>query len=70
MIQLLLLQLLLEFLWLLLGKGYESADDWAHSLLQDLYCLMLILFLDPLGEIMDEHVHDDLMKRLERHQIK
>jgi hypothetical protein len=40
-----------------------------HSLLQDLYCLMLILFLDPLGEIMDEHVHDDLMKRLERHQI-
>jgi divalent metal cation (Fe/Co/Zn/Cd) transporter len=29
---------------LLLGKGYESADDWAALLLQDLSCLMLILF--------------------------
>jgi hypothetical protein len=47
---------------LLLGKGYESADDWAALLLQDLSCLMLILFSDPLGEIMDEHVHDLIEK--------
>jgi hypothetical protein len=47
----------------LLGKGYESADDWAALLLQDLSCLMLILFL-ALGEIMDEHVHDDLIEKI------
>jgi hypothetical protein len=41
---------------LLLGKGYESADDWAALLLQDLYqCLSY--FRPALGEIMDEHVH-------------
>jgi divalent metal cation (Fe/Co/Zn/Cd) transporter len=36
-----------------------------HSLLQDLSCLMLILFFRPaLGEIMDEHVHDDLIEKI------
>jgi hypothetical protein len=30
----------------IIRKGYESADDWRHLLLQDLFCLMRILFLD------------------------
>jgi divalent metal cation (Fe/Co/Zn/Cd) transporter len=35
-----------------------------HSLLQDLSCLMLIFFRPALGEIMDEHVHDDLIEKI------
>jgi hypothetical protein len=36
-----------------------------HSLLQDLSCLMLILFFHAApGEIMDEHVHDDLIEKI------
>jgi hypothetical protein len=42
-----------------------SADDWAAPLLQDLFCLMRILFFRPaLGEIMDEHVYDDLIEKI------
>lgn len=50
---------------LILGKGYETADDWAA-----LFAAGFILFnsykiLRPaLGEIMDEHMYDDLVQEI------
>lgn len=50
---------------ILLGKGYESADDWAALFASGfiLYNSYLI-FRPALGEIMDEHVHDDLIEEI------
>ncbi|MFB0910247.1 MAG: cation diffusion facilitator family transporter [Flavobacterium sp.] len=50
---------------LLLGKGYESADDWAALFASGfiLYNAYLI-FRPALGEIMDEHVYDDLIEKI------
>ena len=50
---------------LFLGKGYESADDWAALFAAGfiLYNSFLI-FRPALGEIMDEHVHDDLIEQI------
>jgi cation diffusion facilitator family transporter len=47
---------------LLMGKGYESADDWAALFAAGfiLYNSYLI-FRPALGEIMDEHLYDDLV---------
>ena len=47
---------------LLLGDGYETADDWAALLASGfiLYNSYLI-FRPALGEIMDEHLYDDLL---------
>lgn len=47
---------------LLLGKGYETADDWAALFAAGfiLYNSYLI-FRPALGEIMDEHYYDDLI---------
>ena len=46
---------------LFLGKGYESADDWAAFFASGfiLYNSYLI-FRPALGEIMDEHLYEDL----------
>lgn len=50
---------------LIMGKGYESADDWAALFAAGfiLYNSFLI-FRPALGEIMDEHVHDDLIDQV------
>lgn len=50
---------------LIMGKGYESADDWAALFAAGfiLYNSFLI-FRPALGEIMDEHVHDDLIEQI------
>jgi cation diffusion facilitator family transporter len=50
---------------LIMGKGYESADDWAALFAAGfiLYNSYLI-FRPALGEIMDEHVHDDLIDQV------
>jgi cation diffusion facilitator family transporter len=50
---------------LFLGKGYESADDWAALLASGfiLYNSYLI-FRPALGEIMDEHLYDDLVDEI------
>jgi len=50
---------------LLMGKGYESADDWAALFAAGfiLYNSYLI-FRPALGEIMDEHVYDDLIAQI------
>ncbi|MBK5270669.1 MAG: cation transporter [Bacteroidia bacterium] len=50
---------------IILGKGYESADDWAA-----LFASVFILYnsyriLRPaLGEIMDEHLYEDLTNKI------
>lgn len=50
---------------LYLGKGYESADDWAA-----LFTILIILynsykiFRPALGEIMDEHVFDEMVNEI------
>lgn len=50
---------------LLLGKGYETADDWAALFAAGfiLYNSYLI-FRPALGEIMDEHYYDDLVSEI------
>jgi cation diffusion facilitator family transporter len=49
------------------GKGYETADDWAALLAAGfiLYNSYLI-FRPALGEIMDEHVYDDLIDEIRK----
>ena len=52
---------------LILGKGYESADDWAA-----LFAAGFILynsyhiFRPALSEVMDEHIHDDMIAEVRR----
>jgi cation diffusion facilitator family transporter len=57
---------------LFLGKGYESADDWAALFAAGfiLYNSYLI-FRPALGEIMDEHLYDDLVDEIRKvsHQV-
>ncbi|MFM2214033.1 MAG: hypothetical protein RL427_1296 [Bacteroidota bacterium] len=50
-----------------MGKGYESADDWAALFASGfiLYNSYLI-FRPALGEIMDEHLYDDLVVDIRR----
>ncbi len=52
---------------LFLGKGYESADDWAALFAAGfiLYNSYLI-FRPALGEIMDEHLYDDLVDEIRK----
>lgn len=53
-----------------LGQGYESADDWAALFASGfiLYNSYLI-FRPALGEIMDEHVYDDLIEDIRKVSI-
>lgn len=50
---------------LIFGEGYESADDWA-ALVASLFILYNAygIFRPALGEVMDEHVYDDLVKEV------
>jgi cation diffusion facilitator family transporter len=52
---------------LFMGKGYETADDWAALFASGfiLYNCYLI-FRPALGEIMDEHVYDDLFEEIKQ----
>jgi cation diffusion facilitator family transporter len=52
---------------LIMGKGFESADDWAALFASGfiLYNCYLI-FRPALGEIMDEHTHDDVVDQIRR----
>lgn len=47
---------------LVLGKGYEAADDWA-ALFAAVFILFnsYLIFRPALGEIMDEHFYDELV---------
>ena len=52
---------------LIMGKGYESADDWA-ALVAALIILYnsYLIFRPALGEIMDEHFYDALILDIRR----
>lgn len=44
------------------GKGYETADDWAALFASGfIFYNSYLIFRPALGEIMDEHVYDDLV---------
>ncbi|UZR98204.1 cation diffusion facilitator family transporter [Chondrinema litorale] len=48
---------------LYMGKGYEAADDWAALFASGIIIFNAYLIFRPaLGEIMDEHFYDDLVK--------
>jgi cation diffusion facilitator family transporter len=52
---------------LIFGKGYETADDWA-ALFASAFILYnaYLIFRPALGEIMDEHLYDDLVKDIRK----
>lgn len=52
---------------LFLGKGYEAADDWA-ALFASAFILYnsYLIFRPALGEIMDEHLYDDLEAQIRK----
>ncbi len=52
---------------LIFGKGYETADDWA-ALLASVFILYnsYLIFRPALGEIMDEHLYDDLILEIRK----
>jgi|OM-RGC.v1.006171051 cation diffusion facilitator family transporter len=56
---------------LLLGKGYEAADDWA-ALFAALFILYnsYLIFRPALGEIMDEQSYDDLIIQIREEALK
>ena len=50
---------------LILGNGYEAADDWAALFASGFILYNSYLILRPaLGEIMDEHLYDDLIAQI------
>lgn len=50
---------------ILMGDGYENADDWAALLASGFIIFNAYLIFRPaLGELMDEHVHDDLVNNI------
>lgn len=52
---------------LFFGKGYESADDWAALFASGFIIYNSYLIFRPaLGEIMDEHVYDDLVEDIRK----
>ena len=56
---------------LFFGKGYESADDWA-ALLAALFIFYnsYLIFRPALSEIMDEHVHEELIDKIRNVSVK
>ncbi len=56
---------------LIFGKGYETADDWAALLASGLILYNSYLIFRPaLGEIMDEHIYDDLLEEIREESMK
>ena len=52
---------------LFLGKGYESADDWAALFASGFIVYNSYLIFRPaLSEIMDEHVYDDVIENIRK----
>jgi cation diffusion facilitator family transporter len=53
------------------GKGYESADGWAALFASGFIIYNSYLIFRPaLGEIMDEHVYDDLVSEIRQAALK
>lgn len=52
---------------LLMGKGYETADDWAALFASGFILYNAYLILRPaLGEVMDEHMYDDMVEDIRK----
>lgn len=50
---------------LYMGKGYETADDWAALFASGFILYNAYLIMRPaLGEVMDEHMYDDLIEEI------
>lgn len=50
---------------LVMGKGYEAADDWAALFASGfIFYNSYKIFRPALGEIMDEHLYDDLIESI------
>ena len=50
---------------LILGKGYESADDWAALFASGfIFYNSYLIFRPALGEIMDEQLYEDLVEKI------
>ncbi len=50
---------------LFMGKGYETADDWAALFASGFIIYNAYLILRPaLGEVMDEHMYDDMIDEI------
>lgn len=56
---------------IIFGKGFETADDWA-ALFASVFILYnsYLIFRPALGEIMDEHLYDDLLEEIREESIK
>ena len=52
---------------LIMGKGYEAADDWA-ALFASVFIFYnsYLIFRPALGEIMDEHLYEDLVLEIRK----
>lgn len=52
---------------LIMGKGYETADDWA-ALIASVIILYnsYLIFRPALSEVMDEHVYDELVNEIRK----
>ncbi|MGE0588101.1 MAG: cation diffusion facilitator family transporter [Cyclobacteriaceae bacterium] len=56
---------------LIFGEGFEAADDWAALLASGFIIYNSYLIFRPaLGEIMDEHVYDDLVDEIRKKSIE
>lgn len=52
---------------LIFGEGYETADDWAALFAAAfIFYNAYLIFRPALGEIMDEHLHDDLIDEIRK----
>ena len=53
------------------GKGFEKADDWA-ALIASVFIVYnaFLIFRPALGEIMDEHIHHDLIDEIRSHSLE
>lgn len=56
---------------LIFGEGFETADDWA-ALLASVIILYnsYLIFRPALGEIMDEHLYDDLQEEIREKSVE
>lgn len=55
----------------LFGKGFEKADDWAALIASGFIIYNAYkIFRPALGEIMDEHIHHDLIEDIRHYSIE
>lgn len=56
---------------LIFGEGFETADDWA-ALVASIFILYnsYLIFRPALGEVMDEHLYEDLKEEIKSESLK